>query len=55
VTAVDAEGQKQEGVAPIGRPAQPAELAPSYVMLASFESSYLTGTLLAVSGGKSML
>ena len=55
VTAVDAEGQKQEGVAPIGRPAQPAELAPSYVMLASDESSYLTGTLLAVSGGKSML
>jgi hypothetical protein len=37
VTAVDAEGQKQEGVAPIGRPAQPAELAPSYVMLASDE------------------
>jgi NAD(P)-dependent dehydrogenase (short-subunit alcohol dehydrogenase family) len=55
VTAVDAEGQKQEGVAPIGRPAQPAELASSYVMLASDESSYLTGTLLAVSGGKSML
>jgi NAD(P)-dependent dehydrogenase (short-subunit alcohol dehydrogenase family) len=55
VTAVDEEGQKQEGVAPIGRPAQPAELASSYVMLASDESSYLTGTLLAVSGGKSML
>ena len=55
VTAVDPEGQKQEGVAPIGRPAQPAELASSYVMLASDESSYLTGTLLAVSGGKSML
>ena len=34
---------------------QPAELAASYVMLASDESSYLTGTLLAVSGGKSML
>ena len=40
---------------PDRRPAQPAELASSYVMLASDESSYLTGTLLAVSGGKSML
>jgi NAD(P)-dependent dehydrogenase (short-subunit alcohol dehydrogenase family) len=37
------------------QPAQPAELAASYVMLACDESSYLTGTLLAVSGGKSML
>jgi NAD(P)-dependent dehydrogenase (short-subunit alcohol dehydrogenase family) len=55
VTAVDEEGHRQEGVAPIGRPAQPAELASSYVMLASDESSYLTGTLLAVSGGKSIL
>jgi NAD(P)-dependent dehydrogenase (short-subunit alcohol dehydrogenase family) len=55
VTAVDEEGQKQEGVAPIGRPAQPAELAPAYVMLASQESSYTTGALLAISGGKSML
>ena len=55
VTALDDEGQKQEGVAPIGRPAQPAELASAYVMLASEESSYTTGALLAVSGGKSML
>jgi NAD(P)-dependent dehydrogenase (short-subunit alcohol dehydrogenase family) len=55
VTAVEEEGQKQEGVAPIGRPAQPAELASAYVMLASQESSYTTGALLAISGGKSML
>jgi NAD(P)-dependent dehydrogenase (short-subunit alcohol dehydrogenase family) len=55
VTAVDEEGQRQEGVAPIGRPAQPAELASAYVMLASEESSYTTGALLAISGGKSML
>jgi NAD(P)-dependent dehydrogenase (short-subunit alcohol dehydrogenase family) len=38
--------------APIGRPAQPAELAPSFVFLASPESSYITGEVLAVTGGE---
>jgi NAD(P)-dependent dehydrogenase (short-subunit alcohol dehydrogenase family) len=37
--------------APIKRPAQPAELAPAYVMLASQESSYITGETIAVTGG----
>jgi NAD(P)-dependent dehydrogenase (short-subunit alcohol dehydrogenase family) len=37
--------------APIGRPAQPAELAPAYVFLASPESSYVTGETLNVNGG----
>ncbi len=36
---------------PIGRPAQPAELAPAYVFLASQESSYITGEVLGVTGG----
>lgn len=36
---------------PYGRPAQPAELAPSYVFLASNESSYVSGEVLAVTGG----
>jgi NAD(P)-dependent dehydrogenase (short-subunit alcohol dehydrogenase family) len=36
---------------PLGRPAQPAELAPAYVFLASPESSYVTGETLAVTGG----
>ena len=36
---------------PMGRPGQPAELAPSYVMLASDESSYTTGALVVVAGG----
>ena len=36
---------------PLGRPAQPAELAPAYVFLASAESSYATGEVLAVTGG----
>jgi NAD(P)-dependent dehydrogenase (short-subunit alcohol dehydrogenase family) len=36
---------------PIGRPAQPAELAPAYVFLASDESSYIVGETLGVTGG----
>ena len=37
---------------PMGRPAQPAELAPPYVFLASGESSYVNGEILGVTGGK---
>lgn len=38
---------------PIGRPAQPEELAPAYVFLASDgDSSYITGTVLQVMGGE---
>jgi NAD(P)-dependent dehydrogenase (short-subunit alcohol dehydrogenase family) len=38
---------------PIGRPAQPEELAPSYVFLASdADSSYITGIILQVMGGE---
>jgi NAD(P)-dependent dehydrogenase (short-subunit alcohol dehydrogenase family) len=36
---------------PMGRPAQPAELAPPYVFLASQESSYVNGEILGVTGG----
>ena len=36
---------------PMGRPGQPAEVAPSYVMLASDESSYTTGAMVVVAGG----
>ena len=36
---------------PMGRPAQPAELAPPYVFLASQESSYVSGETLGVTGG----
>ena len=39
------------GQSPIGRPAQPAELAPAYVFLASQESSYINGETLGVTGG----
>jgi NAD(P)-dependent dehydrogenase (short-subunit alcohol dehydrogenase family) len=37
---------------PMQRPAQPAELAPSFVFLASSESSYVNGEVLGVTGGK---
>lgn len=37
---------------PIGRPAQPRELAPVYVLLASAEASYVSGATVAVTGGK---
>jgi NAD(P)-dependent dehydrogenase (short-subunit alcohol dehydrogenase family) len=37
--------------APIGRPAQPAELAPVYVFLASDESRYIVGEVIGVTGG----
>jgi NAD(P)-dependent dehydrogenase (short-subunit alcohol dehydrogenase family) len=36
---------------PMERPAQPAELAPPYVFLASQESSYVSGETLGVTGG----
>jgi NAD(P)-dependent dehydrogenase (short-subunit alcohol dehydrogenase family) len=36
---------------PMGRPGQPAELAPLYVLLASQESSYVTGEIYGVTGG----
>jgi NAD(P)-dependent dehydrogenase (short-subunit alcohol dehydrogenase family) len=37
--------------APIGRAAQPVELAPAYVFLASQESSYVVGETIGVTGG----
>jgi NAD(P)-dependent dehydrogenase (short-subunit alcohol dehydrogenase family) len=40
---------------PLGRPAQPAELAPVYVLLASDDGSYVSGARVAVTGGSPML
>jgi len=40
---------------PLRRPGQPAELAPTYVLLASEGSSYTTGALYEVTGGRPML
>ena len=40
---------------PLGRPAQPAELAPAYVFLASEAASYIVGATLPVTGGRPFL
>ena len=37
---------------PMGRPAQPAELAPAFVFLASEDARYINGEILGVTGGK---
>ena len=50
-------GQPPEKIAefgadvPLKRGGQPAELAPSYVFLASQESSYITAEVIGVTGG----
>ena len=49
----DAEKVSQFGKnSPMKRPAQPFELAPSFVFLASNESTYVNGEVLGVTGGK---
>ncbi len=40
---------------PLGRPGQPVEVAPIYVLLASDEASYISGSRYGVTGGKPML
>jgi hypothetical protein len=52
-------GQPPEGLlkfgadSPLGRPGQPAEIAPVYVLLASREASYTTGSVFGTTGGHS--
>lgn len=36
----------------LGRPGQPEELAPAYVLLASSDGSFMTGSLIEVTGGR---
>jgi NAD(P)-dependent dehydrogenase (short-subunit alcohol dehydrogenase family) len=48
---------RQFGVegSPLKRPAQPAELAPLYVLLASQDGSYISGAVIPVTGGKPVM
>ena len=54
-------GQTEEKVqhfgehAPLGRPGQPVELAPVYVLLASQEASFITGEVYGVTGGEGVV
>jgi NAD(P)-dependent dehydrogenase (short-subunit alcohol dehydrogenase family) len=49
--AVESFGQET----PLGRPGQPAEVAPVYVLLASDEASYISGACFPVTGGLPMI
>jgi len=40
---------------PLGRPGEPKEVAPVYVLLASDEASYVSGAVIPVTGGKPIL
>jgi NAD(P)-dependent dehydrogenase (short-subunit alcohol dehydrogenase family) len=40
---------------PLGRPGQPAEVAPLFVLLASDEASYVSGGVFPVTGGRPLL
>jgi NAD(P)-dependent dehydrogenase (short-subunit alcohol dehydrogenase family) len=40
---------------PLGRPGQPKEVAPAYVLLASDQASYMSGAMIPVTGGKPIL
>ena len=54
-TMPDEEVQNFGGQTPLGRPGQPVEVAPIYVLLASDEASYITGQRYGITGGKPML
>ena len=43
--------EKFGSTVPMGRPGQPVEIAPVYVLLASQEGSYITGEIYGVTGG----
>ncbi|HVL23319.1 MAG TPA: SDR family oxidoreductase [Thermomicrobiales bacterium] len=52
VSTIPAEQHAKFGQdSPMQRPAQPAELAPSYVFLASQDASYISGEVIGVTGG----
>jgi len=54
-TMPDDEVQHFGSETPLGRPGQPVEVAPIYVLLASDEASYITGQRYGITGGKPIL
>jgi len=54
-TMTDEDVQSFGSETPLGRPGQPVEVAPIYVLLASDEASYISGSRYAVTGGKPIL
>jgi NAD(P)-dependent dehydrogenase (short-subunit alcohol dehydrogenase family) len=51
--SMEAETVSQFGLqSPMGRPGQPAELAPAFVFLASQESSFVNGAVIDITGGQ---
>ncbi len=55
VAAVPPEKRAElEQAIPVGRFADPAEMAPAVAFLASDEAAYITGTVLPVDGGMAM-
>jgi NAD(P)-dependent dehydrogenase (short-subunit alcohol dehydrogenase family) len=54
-TMTDEEVQNFGAETPLGRPGQPVEVAPIYVLLASDEASYISGQRYGVTGGKPIL
>ena len=56
VSTMSQEAVKHFGAnTPLGRPGQPVEVAPIYVLLASDEGSYISGERYSVAGGKPIL
>lgn len=53
-TMPDQKVQKFGENSALGRPAQPAELAPAYVYLASSDSSYVLGSIMDLTGGRKL-
>lgn len=43
------------GKTPLGRPGHPSECAPAYVLLASRDGSFITGTTIHINGGQEMV
>ena len=54
-TMPDEEVQNFGSQTPLGRPGQPVEVSPIYVLLASDEASYISGSRYGVTGGKPIL